>query len=116
MMSDLPHQWEIWHARFDFSEGHGYEFRPVLVIDSAVSSMLVAMITSATNQLSLPHDCIIEDWGEAGLIKPSLVRLDRIVEIPIAYIGTSERIGNLSPNDIVRVVSLLPDLLPAAED
>ena len=49
-MSELvPQPWEIWHARFDFSEGHGYKYRPVIVL--ATSSFL--FISIATFPLAL---------------------------------------------------------------
>ena len=78
-MSDrVPQPWEVWHARFDFSEGHGYKYRPVIVLAIRSDGSLVAMVTGAANKLSLEHDYPIREWEAAGLEKPSIARLDRI--------------------------------------
>lgn len=67
-MSELaPRPWEVWHARFNYSEGHGYKFRPVIVLATRPDGLLVAMVTSATNKLSLEHDYPIQEWEAAGL-------------------------------------------------
>lgn len=100
-MSDQnPLPWEVWHARFDFSEGSGYKFRPVVILASSPKGIIAAMVTSATNKLDLEHDYRLKDWGAAGLDKPSIVRLSRIAEVPEGYLGTAGRIGRLSDMDI----------------
>ena len=102
-MSDaaqMPMIWEVWHARFDYSEGHGYKFRPVIVIGIRDDGTLIMMVTSATSKLSLPHDYLIQDWEAAGLDKPSIARVDRIAQIPAGYLGTAGRIGRLSSRDV----------------
>lgn len=48
----VPQPWEVWHARFNFSEGYGYKYRPVIVLATRADGSLVAMVTSATNKLS----------------------------------------------------------------
>lgn len=48
---DGPGPWEIWHARFDFSDGKGYKYRPVVVVGREEDGSLVMMVTSATNKL-----------------------------------------------------------------
>lgn len=53
-----PQEWEIWHARFDFSEGKGCKYRPVIVVDTCEDGSLVMMVTSAGNKLHLDHDFI----------------------------------------------------------
>ena len=100
-----PAPWEIWHARFNFDD-HGYRFRPVLVLACSPDGLLAAMITSASNKLSLPLD----DWQAAGLTKPSLVRVNRIALLPPTYLGTAGRIGRLSPRDAHRVSQVLATL------
>ena len=104
-----PAPWEIWHARFNFDD-HGYKFRPVLVLVCSPEGLLAAMITSASNKLSLPLDTPLDEWQEAGLTKPSLVRVDRIALLPPTYLGTAGRIGKLSPHDTHRVSQALATL------
>ena len=110
MSEHVPQPWEVWHARFDFSEGHGYKFRPVIVLATRPDGSLVAMVTGATNKLSLEHDYPIREWEAAGLEKPSIVRLDRIAEIPAGYLGTAGRIGRLADGDIVAIKAILAEI------
>lgn len=105
-----PQPWEVWHARFDFSGGRGYKFRPVIVLAMRPDGTLVAMVTSATNKLSLEHDYLIQEWEAAGLAKPSIARLDRIAEIPAGYLGTAGRIGCLAAVDIASIRTILTDM------
>jgi hypothetical protein len=102
-----PQVWEVWHARFDFSEGRGYKYRPVIVVGLREDGSLVMMVTGAANKLSLPHDYLIRDWREAGFDKPSIARVDRIAEIPAGYLGTAGRIGRLSEHDIEAIKRVL---------
>ena len=102
-----PTPWEIWHARFNFDD-RGYKFRPVLACSQ--DGLLAAMITSASNKLSLPLDTPLEDWRAAGLTKASLVRVGRIALLPPTYLDTAGRIGRLSPHDAHRVSQTLAAL------
>jgi hypothetical protein len=104
-----PAPWEIWHARFNFDD-RGYKFRPFLVLACSPDGLLAAMITSASNKLSLPLDTPLKDWQAAGLTKPSLVRVDRIALLPPTYLGTAGRIGKLSPHDTHRISQALAAL------
>ena len=105
-----PRPWEVWHARFNFSEGHGYKYRPVIVLAKNSNGTLVAMITGSNNKLALEHDYYLQDWKAAGLTKPSIARLDRIVEIPSGYLGTAGRIGCLSNIDIDAIKMILAEV------
>ena len=105
----VPAPWEIWHARFNFDD-RGYKFRPVLVLACSQDGLLAAMITSASNKLSLPLDTPLEDWRAAGLTKASLVRVGRIALLPPTYLDTAGRIGRLSPHDAHRVSQTLAAL------
>ena len=104
-----PAPWEIWHARFNFDD-HGYKFRPVLVLACSPDGLLAAMITSASNKLSLPLNTPLEDWRTAGLTEASLVRVDRIALLPPTYLGAASRIGRLSPRDAHRASQALAAL------
>ena len=105
----VPAPWEFWHARFNF-DGRGYKFRPVLVLACSQDGLLAAMITSASNKLSLPLDTPLKDWRAAGLTKASLVRVDRITLLPPTYLGTAGCIGRLSLRDAHRVSQALAAL------
>lgn len=104
-------RWDIWHARFTFSEGSGYKYRPVIVVEISSLGNIVMMVTSATNKLKLPHDYLIQEWKEAGLEKPSIARVDRIIEIPINYLGSAGYIGHLKSEDIQALNSILYEIV-----
>lgn len=110
MSERVPRPWEVWHTRFDFSEGHGYKYRPIIVLATRPDGLLVAMVTSTTNKLSLEHDCLIREWEAAGLNKPSLARLDRIAEIPAGYLGNVGFIGRLASADIATLQRVLDEM------
>ena len=107
MSEPIPQPWEVWHARFDFSEGHGYKYRPIIVLATRLDGLLVAMVTGIANKLSLEHDYPIREWEAAGLDKPSIARLDRIAEIPAGYLGVAGRIGCLTDEDINAIKAIL---------
>ena len=111
MSECVPQPWEVWHARFNFSEGRGYKYRPVIVLAAQADGSLVTMVTSATNKLSLEHDYLIQEWEAAGLDKPSIARLDRIAQIPAGYLGTAGRIGRLADKDIVAIKAMLAEIV-----
>lgn len=100
MSSDAPQAREVWHARFDFDGGKGYKYRPVIVIGSNGDGSAVIMVTSSTNKLHLEHDYPLIDWEAAGLMKPSIARIDRIATIPTSYLETSGKLGRLTEIDI----------------
>ena len=110
MSSRSPRPWEIWHARFEFQGKSGYKYRPVVVIAVKDGSFKAAMVTSAANKLRLENDLAIADWRRAGLDKPSIMRPDRIVEIPMSYIGSAGRIGKLSSQDAAALKRVLASL------
>lgn len=107
MNDGQPQRWEIWHARFDFSDGKGYKFRPVIVVDASFAGTLVMMVTDVHNKLHLEHDYEIQEWKAAGLDKPSIARVDRIAQIPNGYLGSAGKIGRLSKIDRVMIARIL---------
>lgn len=111
MSNRTPGIWEIWHARFNYSEGKGYKYRPVIVVGASPAGNLVMMVTGAGNKLQLPHDYVIQHWKEAGLVKPSIARVDRIAEIPPEYLGTAGYIGRLSETDVAALIAILSDMV-----
>lgn len=99
MAESEPQKWEVWHVRFNFEEGKGYKYRPVVIVGKQLEQMEAMMVTSCGNKLSLPHDHVLIDWEAAGLEKPSIARVDRVAKLPLSYVGTSGRIGKLSQSD-----------------
>ena len=61
------------------------------------------MVTSQIAGLSFPGDTVLSEWNAAGLPKPSLVRLAKLVTVESAVIR--KRVGRLEPSDQRKVKS-----------
>jgi len=86
---------EIFICRFPFTSGAFSKPRPVLILFDLQQDVLICRITSATP--SGPLDAVISDWREAGLAKPSVARLDRLVTAEKTILG--RKLGKLSSRD-----------------
>jgi mRNA interferase MazF len=106
---------EIFLAPFTYADLQGSKRRPVCIVSSkdfnAGADVIVAMVTSSRRRLDVPTtgDVILDDWEEAGLLRPSVVRAGRllVVEAPLL----SARLGALSPRDLLAVDSGLKGAL-----
>lgn len=90
---------DVYICVFPFTSGGTAKARPVLALVDLGLDCLVCRITSAPHQgfLDLP----VTNWREAGLEKPSTVRLARLVTVEKNLLRT--RIGRLSPDDLARI-------------
>lgn len=88
-------------VRFPFTDLTTTKKRPALVISTdfynqSQINLIIAAITSQTHRLGI-GDCLIQNWREAGLAKPSQVK---------ATITTIEqdlvlrKLGTLTPDDM----------------
>lgn len=107
MSSPIPRPWEVWHARFDYGGGKGYKYRPVIILDARKDGSVVMMITGAANKLHMDHDYLLVDWEAAGLVKPSIARIDRIAAIPTSHFGTAGKMGRLAEIDIAAIAEIM---------
>jgi hypothetical protein len=75
------------------------------------ADVIVAMVTSSRRRFDVPTtgDVVLDDWQEAGLLRPSVVRAGRllVVEVPLL----SARLGALSSRDLLAVDSGLKEAL-----
>ena len=86
---------EIYICQFPFTSGEFSKPRPVLVLFDLQQDVVVCRITSVLR--SGPLDVTLADWLQAGLAKPSVARLDRLVTAEKTILGRS--LGTLSPAD-----------------
>lgn len=68
---------EVHICRFPFTSGEMTKVRPSLVLFDLQQDVIICRITSVMRTGLL--DVALNDWREAGLLRPSIVRLDRIV-------------------------------------
>ena len=86
---------EIFICQFAFTSGAFSKPRPALVLFDSQQDALVCRVTSVPR--SGPLDVILLDWKQAGLAKPSVARLDRLVTAEKTILG--RRLGVLSAAD-----------------
>jgi mRNA interferase MazF len=68
---------EVFIRQFPFTSGATSKLRPALVLFDLPQDAIICRITSALH--AGPLDVPLTDWQAAGLLKPSVARLDRLV-------------------------------------
>jgi mRNA interferase MazF len=86
---------EVFICRFPFTSGQVSKPRPVLVLFDLGMDVVVCRITSA--QQSDLLDAVVTEWAAAGLAKPSVVRVSRLVTAEKLLLH--KRVGELSATD-----------------
>jgi mRNA interferase MazF len=86
---------EIFICKFPFTSGTASKPRPVLVLFDLQEDVVICRITSVVRSGLL--DIKLADWQQAGLAKPSVVRLDRLVTAERANLR--RRLSHLSAQD-----------------
>jgi len=92
---------DIYLCEFPFTSGQDSKKHPVLVLFDLQDDALVCRITSVPRAGDL--DIPLADWEAAGLLKPSVVRLDRLVTAEKSIL--IKQLGSLSKTDADRIRS-----------
>ncbi len=93
---------------FPFSDGQGSKRRPVMVLkDTNDKDILVAKITSQSYNTSF--DTTLQDWTQAGLLSPSVIRIHKIQTLQSSLIFG--HIGRLTSTDLKTVKKTLMRLV-----
>ena len=90
---------EVFICQFPFTSGAAGKIRPALVLFDLQHDAVICRVTSVTR--SGPLDVALNDWQAAGLLKPSVARLDRLVTAEKSIF--LRRLGVLSPADLAAV-------------
>jgi mRNA interferase MazF len=90
---------EVFICQFPFTSGTASKIRPALVLFDLQQDALICRITSASR--TGPLDVTLNDWQAAGLLKPSVARLDRLVTAEKTVF--LRRLGILSATDLAAV-------------
>jgi mRNA-degrading endonuclease toxin of MazEF toxin-antitoxin module len=93
---------DVYVCVFPFTSGQGAKARPVLVLLDLGPDCLVCRITSVPHRSFL--DLAVTNWQDAGLEKPSTIRLSRLVTVEKPLLRL--RIGRLAREDLDRVRKL----------
>lgn len=81
------------------------KYRPILILEENKVIPLSAPITSNLRRADYRGNIIITDWKEAGLHKPSVVRLEKIANMELK--DSDKYIGHLSEKDILYIEKYL---------
>jgi mRNA interferase MazF len=87
---------DVFLCEFPFTSGAASKIRPALVLFDLQHDAIVCRITSVLR--NGPLDVRLNDWSSAGLLKPSIARLDRIVTAEKGVF--LRRLGSLSTLDL----------------
>ena len=101
-------RWDIWIAKVEFEEGAGFKIRPVLIIDGTRCYVLSLKITSLMPRTQFSGEYQIIEWKEAGLMKPSTVRISKRLNLPAD--SFVKKIGRLTELDRSNVSKIYLDL------
>ena len=93
---------DVYVCVFPFTSGQGAKARPVLILMDLGLDCLVCRITSIPHREFL--DLVVSHWQEAGLEKPSTIRLSRLVTVEKQILKLC--IGKLAVDDLNHVRSL----------
>lgn len=99
-------KWDIWLANVRFEDNpEESKLRPVLVIDKQNMFILSFKMTSHTPRQNFYGEYSIKYYKEAGLIKPTVIRLSKkLLLLENEFI---HQIGRLHPYDINEVYKIL---------
>jgi mRNA-degrading endonuclease toxin of MazEF toxin-antitoxin module len=86
---------EVFLCHFPFTSGAMSKTRPALVLFDLRQDAVICRITSV--QRAGPLDIPLIDWAQAGLAKPSIARLDRLLTAEKSVF--MRRLGRLSQAD-----------------
>jgi mRNA interferase MazF len=90
--------------QFPFTDASGSKRRPALVLlDTGDDDILVARVTGQLSTSS--QDVTLDEWQQAGLLLPSVVRLHKVATLKRSLID--DKLGRLAPDDWSRVVLAL---------
>ena len=86
---------DIFLCQFPFTSGAASKFRPALVLFDLEHDAIICRVTGVLRAGAL--DVTLNDWQTAGLLKPSVARLDRVVTAEKSIFV--RRLGVLSAQD-----------------
>jgi mRNA interferase MazF len=112
-MTNIYKKFDVIVAKFYFASSKAYKVRPAIIISSDFyhensRGNLIAIAVSSQVENKLSFEFEIEEWKEAGLLKPSILKSN------IATIEKSEvikKLGSLHEKDRENLDSLVQKIL-----
>lgn len=101
-----PLLYGLYTARFPYLDTKQHKIRPVIVVSKPQGEHSVVAVVPITSQLTQEAvDVHLGDWGNSGLLKPSIARTHRLTTIISKKLIT--KIGSLAENDIKQLQNSL---------
>lgn len=99
-------RWEVWKAWVPFEEDPDIlKPRPVLIIDNNEIFILSFKMTGTAPRENFIGEYRLNDWREAGLTKPTTVRLSKLLRLNRnAFIKKYGRLSNLDKSNIENLI------------
>ena len=99
-------RWEIYWANAPFEDQPQLsKSRPVIICVDKKVYALVIKVTSHDKRDHSPFDYSLVYWKECGLACESVVRVDKLSQLPPSAFG--DYIGKLHPADIIEIQKLM---------
>ncbi len=103
-------RWEIYWADAPFEDDPSLsKLRPVVILNDKIVYVLASKITSHEARENAAYDYVLIHWEEAGLTKPSVVRVEKLLQLKPEQI--KDRIGQLSLVDIAAIQKMMKDYM-----
>ena len=83
--------------------------RPMVILFRRNGDCILAKITTKYKDVN-KYCCVLDEWLEAGLSKPSCIRLDKFVNMKEDMLPNRDYIGYLGETDILMVQSMMDSL------
>ena len=101
----MKNKWELWWARVKSEDSDEIKTRPVIVFDNQAAYIVSFKVTSHDARKKFNGEYIIMKWKEAGLTKPSVVRLSKMLKMQES--DFLKKIGDLEDTDIYGIATLV---------
>lgn len=95
-------KWDIYLADVPFEDVPKTKIRPVIILDD--STVLIDCL-KMTSQRPRSGEYVLQKWQEAGLLKPTTVRISKRLALNPNLL--KKRIGSLHPLDILEIQKYL---------
>lgn len=89
--------------------------RPMVILFKYNNDYILAKITTKYKDYNR-YCCVLDEWLEAGLDKPSCIRLDKLINLKENKLFSKDYIGYLGETDILMVQSMLSSLYNSNKD
>lgn len=101
----MSNSWEVWWAIVKFENSEESKIRPVVVLENQEAFIISLKVTSHKPRDTYPGEYDLMRWSDAGLTKPSTVRLSQPLQLIIT--DFKSKIGDLDAVDIYAIQQLI---------